>query len=67
MALQIGDTAPDFEAETTEGPIRFHDWVGDGWARPNLAFSTRLPTRRRMILLAQTCAVVSVLAHRNGL
>jgi thioredoxin-dependent peroxiredoxin len=32
MALQIGDTAPDFEAETTEGPISFHDWIGDGWA-----------------------------------
>jgi thioredoxin-dependent peroxiredoxin len=32
MALQIGDTAPDFEAQTTEGPIRFHDWIGDTWA-----------------------------------
>ena len=32
MALQLGDTAPDFEAETTEGRIRFHDWVGDSWA-----------------------------------
>jgi alkyl hydroperoxide reductase subunit AhpC len=32
MALQIGDTAPDFEAETTEGRIRFHDWIGDAWA-----------------------------------
>lgn len=31
MALQIGDTAPDFEAETTEGRIRFHDWAGDSW------------------------------------
>ena len=32
MGLQIGDTAPDFEAETTEGRIRFHDWIGDSWA-----------------------------------
>ena len=31
MALQIGDTAPDFEAETTEGKIRFYDWAGDNW------------------------------------
>lgn len=29
--LRIGDTAPDFEAQTTEGPIRFHEWLGDGW------------------------------------
>jgi alkyl hydroperoxide reductase subunit AhpC len=32
MTLQLGDTAPDFEAETTEGPIKFHDWIGDSWA-----------------------------------
>jgi alkyl hydroperoxide reductase subunit AhpC len=32
MSLTIGDTAPDFTAETTEGPISFHDWIGDGWA-----------------------------------
>jgi alkyl hydroperoxide reductase subunit AhpC len=32
MALQLGDLAPDFEADTTEGPIRFHQWIGDGWA-----------------------------------
>ena len=31
MALAIGDTAPDFEAETTEGKISFHDWIGDHW------------------------------------
>jgi alkyl hydroperoxide reductase subunit AhpC len=32
MGLSLGDTAPDFEAQTTDGPIRFHDWIGDKWA-----------------------------------
>jgi alkyl hydroperoxide reductase subunit AhpC len=32
MSLRINDTAPDFTAETTTGPIRFHDWIGDSWA-----------------------------------
>jgi thioredoxin-dependent peroxiredoxin len=31
MALQLGDTAPDFEADTTEGRIRFHEWLGNSW------------------------------------
>jgi thioredoxin-dependent peroxiredoxin len=32
MSLKINDTAPDFEAQTTEGKIRFHEWIGDKWA-----------------------------------
>lgn len=32
MALSLNDTAPDFEANTTQGKIRFHDWIGDSWA-----------------------------------
>ena len=32
MSLRINDVAPDFTAETTEGAIRFHEWIGDGWA-----------------------------------
>jgi alkyl hydroperoxide reductase subunit AhpC len=32
MSVQLGSTAPDFEAETTQGKIKFHDWIGDSWA-----------------------------------
>ncbi len=32
MSIRLGDTAPDFQAESTEGPISFHDWIGDSWA-----------------------------------
>jgi thioredoxin-dependent peroxiredoxin len=32
MAVRLGDEAPDFKAETTQGPISFHDWIGDSWA-----------------------------------
>jgi alkyl hydroperoxide reductase subunit AhpC len=32
MTLKLGDVAPDFEADSSEGPISFHDWIGDSWA-----------------------------------
>ncbi|MEO7744209.1 MAG: peroxiredoxin [Usitatibacter sp.] len=32
MTIRIGDVAPDFTAETTQGPVKFHDWIGNGWA-----------------------------------
>jgi len=32
MSLKLGDTAPDFTADTTQGPVKFHDFIGDGWA-----------------------------------
>ena len=32
MSLRLGDAAPDFTAETTQGPVKFHDWIGDSWA-----------------------------------
>jgi len=32
MSLRLGDTAPDFTAETTQGPVKFHDWIGEDWA-----------------------------------
>ena len=41
--MKIGDTAPDFEAQTTEGRIRFHDWIGDSWA---VFFLTRRTSRQ---------------------
>lgn len=34
-SLRLGNIAPDFEAETTHGPIKFHEWIGDSWVRSN--------------------------------
>ena len=51
MTLRISDTAPDFQAHTMEGPIRFHNWIGDSWAvpfsHPRLAPDGWIPVAQR--------------------
>ena len=46
MTLKIGDTAPDFAADTTEGEIQFHDWIGDSWAVVSYPRTSRQCARR---------------------
>jgi hypothetical protein len=78
MSLRINDEAPDFSAETTEGPINFHKWIGDGWAilfshpKDFTPASSYLNTNRlRPCIVAGQRPVslqksrVSVLAYRN--
>ena len=49
MSLRINDTAPDFTAETSEGTIHFHEWIGDGYA---MLFSHPKETSRRCARLS---------------
>ena len=62
--MKIGDTAPDFEAETTEGRVRFHDWIGNSWAilfshpkrlHTGLHDRTRLHGKNKAGVRAQKC------------
>ena len=39
MGLRLGDIAPDFEAPTTKGTIKFHEWIGNSWVRNNSAYT----------------------------
>ena len=59
MAIRLGDTAPDFTAETTQGDIRFHDWIGNDWVpsptsagapHPPLHTRARMPRSERAFL-----------------
>jgi len=51
MTLSLGDMAPDFMADSTEGPIGFHSWIGDAWcvlfSHPKDFTATKTPARRR--------------------
>jgi hypothetical protein len=47
MSLRINDEAPNFQAQTTEGPIDFHRWIGGGWAlRCKAPFAPKTPVQR---------------------
>ena len=51
MSIRLGEDAPDFTAETTEGTIRFHEWIGDHWAilfSPSEGFHARMHDRTRL-------------------
>ena len=57
MGLRLGDTAPDFEAETTKGPIKFHEWIGNSWV-------SRPPPEQGLIrYLITLCSNTTDLAH----
>jgi alkyl hydroperoxide reductase subunit AhpC len=51
MTLQLGDTAPDFTAETTRGRIRFHDWLGSSWD-----CSSRIPATSHPVALPSSAS-----------
>lgn len=53
-ALRLGNTAPDFSAETTAGPIKFHDWIGDSWVCMHA------------ILIASICLIVTTIETPTG-
>lgn len=59
-SLRLGNIAPDFEAETTAGPIKFHDWIGDSWVSTVIGDELEIIDKRALLLVGR-----SLLASRR--